>query len=225
MYDCNENFISKSILNNDIENRINNKKKILVIGSNGVGKSSILERFFNQEFIDFSTNCFPSYEKKKNYTNENFEIQIVNLEEKSISSFYLGSNLFEGKDGCILLFSLENSISFDWIKRIINLIPKFLPKILVANKSDLKEIRKISIEEGKFLAKELTCEFIECSAKANDNLGNVFQTILNQIEKFKNKYDPNKMYCKKIYKFLVIKEKSMINVLFGLIVLNLVINF
>lgn len=54
-------------------------------------------------------------------------------------------------------------------------------KFLVGNKSDNKEMRKVSFEEGLNLAKFFNLEFIECSAKTNDNIESIFPTLLKQI--------------------------------------------
>lgn len=46
-----------------------------------------------------------------------------------------------------------------------------VPRVLVGNKSDLHIDRVISTEEGKALAQEFGCAFVECSAKHNENVG------------------------------------------------------
>ena len=53
--------------------------------------------------------------------------------------------------------------------------------ILVGNKLDLEEERVISTEQGMELAKELRMNYIETSAKTNENIGDVFEWIALQI--------------------------------------------
>ncbi len=59
-----------------------------------------------------------------------------------------------------------------------------IPRIIVGNKSDLGNTnqRKISYEEGEKLAKELDCPFVECSAKTNEHIDEVFMKLLFVIE-------------------------------------------
>lgn len=45
-----------------------------------------------------------------------------------------------------------------------------LPKLLVGNKCDLQEERKVGAEEGRLLADEYRCTFMEVSAKENINV-------------------------------------------------------
>ena len=58
--------------------------------------------------------------------------------------------------------------------------------ILIGNKIDLQEKRRITVEEGKKLAREMKAEFLETSAKLNNvNIINLFffkVIILNKFE-------------------------------------------
>jgi len=68
-----------------------------------------------------------------------------------------------------------------------------IPFVLVANKSDLEEYRKVSKEEGKLLADELHCLFIECSAKDNVNITECFELLVRSIREYESKFvDDNK---------------------------------
>ena len=52
--------------------------------------------------------------------------------------------------------------------------------VLVGNKCDLKDNRQVSFEEGKELAEEQSIDFIECSAKNNLNVNDVFKTVIKR---------------------------------------------
>lgn len=54
-------------------------------------------------------------------------------------------------------------------------------KILVGNKSDLDEARKVSTEEGMELAKNYNIAFIETSAKKTYNVEQAFLTMAKEI--------------------------------------------
>ena len=59
--------------------------------------------------------------------------------------------------------------------------------VLVGNKIDMEESRKVSYEEGQNLAKEVGMKFFETSAKTNYNVNETFtyltREILNKGEK------------------------------------------
>ena len=61
-------------------------------------------------------------------------------------------------------------------------------KILVGNKCDLDNERKVSYEEGMELAKHFEVPFLETSAKQSVNVENSFITMTKEIkENIKNK--------------------------------------
>ena len=59
-----------------------------------------------------------------------------------------------------------------------------VPIMMVGNKSDLRpEQRQVSLADGKKLAEELGCGFVEASARFNENVSEAFQGMIVQIEK------------------------------------------
>ena len=54
--------------------------------------------------------------------------------------------------------------------------------ILVGNKVDCEELREVSFQEGQRLAQTHEMMFMECSAKTDHNIRNVFETLLNAID-------------------------------------------
>ena len=56
--------------------------------------------------------------------------------------------------------------------------------MLVGNKSDLRpEQRQVPLGEGKKLADELGCGWVEVSAKFNENVNKAFEGMIAEIEK------------------------------------------
>jgi len=56
-------------------------------------------------------------------------------------------------------------------------------KILIGNKSDMKEQRVVPRERGEALAKELGIPFIESSAKTGENVTEIFTIISREVMK------------------------------------------
>ncbi len=54
-------------------------------------------------------------------------------------------------------------------------------KILIGNKCDLEDKRKISYEQGKELADQYGMKFIETSAKTAQNVTSSFETMTEEI--------------------------------------------
>jgi GTPase SAR1 family protein len=58
-------------------------------------------------------------------------------------------------------------------------------KLLVGNKCDLDDARKVSYEEGAELAKHFDIPFMETSAKSSVNVEETFITMTREIKKSK----------------------------------------
>ena len=56
--------------------------------------------------------------------------------------------------------------------------------MIVGNKSDLRpEQRQVKAEDGKKLAEELQCGWVEASARYNENVAKAFEGMVAEIEK------------------------------------------
>ena len=88
-------------------------------------------------------------------------------------------------DGCIIVYDINNQKSFDeienyFIPTIKNNCIKNIPTLLLGNKSDLKHLRKISVNQGEQLALKYNFIFRETSSVENININDIFKTIIEQ---------------------------------------------
>ena len=74
----------------------------------------------------------------------------------------------------MITFDVTNEQSFEnvrnWVQSINDNADKDIVKILVGNKIDLEDDRKITFEQGQELAAEIGVEYMETSAKADINV-------------------------------------------------------
>ncbi len=94
-----------------------------------------------------------------------YKINITGLERfRRISINQLKHSL-----GIILVYSINNRKSFDnceeWLNEMKRNNIKDIPIILIGNKCDLEEERKVNKEEGLNYANKNGFKFFECSAK------------------------------------------------------------
>lgn len=77
--------------------------------------------------------------------------------------------------------------SFDNVRQWMHEIERFanpgVCKILVGNKCDMEEIRKVSTDEGAELARHFEIPFLETSAKNSINVEQSFVTMSKEIKK------------------------------------------
>lgn len=67
-------------------------------------------------------------------------------------------------DGILLVYSITDRQSFNYIKRAKIEIQADIPVSLVGNKVDMIHLRQVSADEGEILAKDFECKFSELSA-------------------------------------------------------------
>ncbi|KFR16131.1 Ras-related protein Rap-2c, partial [Opisthocomus hoazin] len=88
--------------------------------------------------------------------------------------------------GFILVYSLVNQQSFQDIKPMRDQIVRVkryekVPLILVGNKVDLESEREVLSAEGRALAQEWGCPFMETSAKSKTMVDELFAEIVRQM--------------------------------------------
>lgn len=166
----------------------NNLVKLLIIGNSGVGKSSLLERFTENQFsedyiytigVDFKVRYIQSEEGQR------IKIQIWDTAGQERFRTFTNS-YFRGAHGVIIVYDMTDWMSFNavnnWIKDITRFSgEKQLIKILIGNKNDQIDQRVIHWEVAKELAAEYDMTFVEASAKTGSNVEYAFQLITSQI--------------------------------------------
>ena len=101
------------------------------------------------------------------------------------------TSYYKSAHAIIVLYDITDKNSFSHIKNWMIDIDKFAKqgvlKVLVGNKTDLEDQRKIIKEEGESLAKKYGINFFEVSAKDNINIDQLFlETVKSLLEKNDN---------------------------------------
>ena len=165
----------------------NSEYQVIVFGAAGVGKSTIINRFVNETFRD---NYYPTiedtYRKVISANKQVCTLQIIDTAGSHQFPAMTRLNMTTGH-AFILVYSVANRQSVDELKPIITELRQIkqnmegIPVMLVGNKTDLTDKRRVSMEQGERRAKELGVLFIESSAKTGHNV--------KQVCTFRNKCD------------------------------------
>ncbi|CAD6586059.1 MAG: GTP-binding protein [Cyphobasidiales sp. Tagirdzhanova-0007] len=164
------------------------QRKVLLMGSRGVGKSSIALQFVDSHF---PSQYYPTIEEKftKEFKYKGKEYQLEIQDTAGHDEFSLLNDKYAvGWHGYIIVYSVTSRVSFDLVTIIRDKILAYLsidkvPMCIVGNKSDLEVQRVVSEDEGIQLARSLGCAFTEASAKVNDNVEGAFKLVVQEIEK------------------------------------------
>ncbi|NVM53673.1 MAG: GTP-binding protein [Candidatus Helarchaeota archaeon] len=164
--------------------------KIVLVGDEAVGKTSLILRYINNTFKD---NYIPTL--GVNFMTKDLQIKKTTrlviwdiggqAEWKAKLSLYL-----KGADGAIITFDLTRPTTFtsleDWISKLQAIISPNIPFIVVGNKNDLKDLRKVRAKDvKKFLKKQAYSIYFESSAKTGENVDTLFDRIAREIIKNK----------------------------------------
>ncbi|MHA2232904.1 MAG: GTP-binding protein [Candidatus Hodarchaeales archaeon] len=182
-----------------------NACKICLLGDGSVGKTALRERFMGKSFAgrylmtigaDFAIMTI-------NVEDSQIKFQIWDLAGQprfsSVRSLY-----YRGSMGALLVFDITRRDSFDnilsWIAELWEKNgKKKVPMVLLGNKIDLRDKYPEGITEqnGQDLAKTLseTCsddgfsvEYVETSAKTNQNAVRAFSLLGENILRFMDRY-------------------------------------
>ena len=149
--------------------------KIVIVGGNLIGKTNVTFHFINHDFIQqhFESNSVQYYTKLINCLNKNLRFDIWdtvgNVRYRNLNKiFYKDANI------CLLLFDLTNLDSLDDVDYYYNEIKlnnyENCCMILVGNKCDDIENRKIFKKDIKQLKEKYKIPYFEISCKNGRNI-------------------------------------------------------
>ncbi|MHA2271942.1 MAG: GTP-binding protein [Candidatus Hodarchaeales archaeon] len=179
--------------------------KICLLGDGSVGKTALRGRFMGKAFTgryimtigaDFAI-------KTINVGKNNIKFQIWDLAGQPrfgvVRSLY-----YRGSMGALLVFDVTRRDSFDNISSWVNELwdnngKKKVPMVLIGNKIDLRTTfpEGITEQDGQNLAKNLSercsdagfcVEYVETSAKTNENVTRSFSLLGENILSFMDSY-------------------------------------
>ncbi len=130
-----------------------------------------------------------TFSKNFFYKNEEFRLNILDTAGQSEYTPALPSRYCIGSHGFILTFSIDDIHSFEVIEHVNKILlegigTKYIPRILVGNKSDLESQREVDKEKIKKMAQMMKCPFIECSAlNGGTEIDKIFTELLKEVDK------------------------------------------
>lgn len=165
--------------------------KILIIGESGVGKSSIMMRYCDDTFESCHMSTIGVDFKIKTYVVDNKIYKIQIWDTAGQERFHtITTSYYRGASGILLVYDITDINTFNtltnWIQDIRDLSGPDIPIVIIGNKSDLTIKRQISYTQGKEFADINNYQYIECSAKTNNNIDDVFMEIIQYMDRKQN---------------------------------------
>ncbi|TFF96670.1 MAG: GTP-binding protein [Promethearchaeota archaeon] len=162
--------------------------KLLVAGDASVGKTTLLHRFIQGEFIDTTTMTIgvDFFTKKLELPNMTCMLQLWDIGGQERFRFMV-ENYLRGAHGALLLFDTTSMASFVSIQKWNQLLRRDnpgLPIILVGTKKDLEEYSMV----GDYYAKKTQekfrmIDYIKTSSKLDFNVDKAFKQMVQHLLK------------------------------------------
>ncbi|MFX0188258.1 MAG: GTP-binding protein [Candidatus Hodarchaeota archaeon] len=161
--------------------------KSIVVGDGGVGKTALTLRFskgfFTEDYkmtigVDFHVKTIKIDTEEEGQILVKLQIWDTGGQERfsSIRPMY-----YRGALGALLIFDLTSDESFEhlpqWIEEVRANVKSEVPLLLVGNKSDLVDLRAVSLDVINEFTKKFNLYYMETSAKTGEGVGDCFYIL------------------------------------------------
>jgi len=163
---------------------------IIILGDTQTGKSNIFHKLsnkFNYNWDDTSKGTFLvdymfTYDLLNNKTP--LFLRLCDTGAGQACRTLLSSDI-EQANGIIVVYDITSRDSFmhvtDWLEQVKRSGNEGGKIMLIGNKCDLEQKRRVSYEEGRTLGENLGIEFYEVSAKTTENMNKMSQSLWKKL--------------------------------------------
>ena len=178
--------------------------KILLLGDSSVGKTCFFMRYIENTFQEIHMSTIGLESKIKTVDlDDGRTVKIQLWDTAGQERFHtITKNYYKTAHAIILIFDVTEKATYqnvkNWVEQIREEVSSKVVTVLVGNKIDDVENRKINKEEGEEMAKECGISYFECSAKTGENIDPIFNDLIKKtIENYKVLEDTTKLDSKK----------------------------
>ena len=158
--------------------------KVVLLGDMAVGKTCIIAQFTSGQFDpDTVTSSSANFRSKSIEFLDGKSIKFNIWDTMGQEKYRSMAQIFY-KDAriVILVYDISNQKSFEgmkdyWYPQVKEKGPKEIILAVVANKSDLYELRQVEDEEGETFAKSIGAIFASTSARNDTGITSLFENI------------------------------------------------
>ncbi|XP_062503253.1 ras-related protein Rab-13-like [Corticium candelabrum] len=171
--------------------------KILLLGDSGVGKTSLICRYVDDDVrathvatigIDFKLKTVDVGDKR-------VRMQIWDTAGQERFET-LTTQYYRKAQGILLVYDVTSGRSFKnvrrWLASIEENASQNIKRLIVGNKSDMLVGREVTVKQGKQLASEYKLPFMEVSALKNTNVSEAFGALAGLVVNQQSGTEPAK---------------------------------
>lgn len=159
--------------------------KICIIGNSSVGKTSLISQYLKGFISENEKPTVGASYYSFTYTQRGKQLKFSMWDTAGQEKYRSMVGLYYRQAiGIILVYDITNKESFDDIPSWLGELRKTIPNaevIVVGNKIDKEDQRKVKKTQGENFATENGCMFDECSALTNQNVSEMFKKFLDSL--------------------------------------------
>ena len=160
------------------------KFKLIIVGDQAVGKTCMLLKYVDNNFPETHLATIGVEYKNKTIETNKYKVNLQIWDTAGQERFKaITKSFFQNTNGIIFVYDITKRETFqgvkDWIKDS-EIYGKY-SRVLVGNKTDLNEQRKVKFDELKEFGLKKKIEVIETSAKNGTNINEVFQKVVDLL--------------------------------------------
>ena len=166
--------------------------KIIIVGDLSSGKTNIVTQYISHKFVQDSQPTIGVEMLNKDFQINEDKVSAQIWDTAGQEKYNaLTSSYYKGAKGALVVYDITQESTFlkveQFVKDLREKSDKNVYMILVGNKIDLEENRKVSKEEGKILADKLKMGFFEVSAKNGTGIEDLFKNLIDNVYEKNNR--------------------------------------
>ncbi|VEN37376.1 unnamed protein product [Callosobruchus maculatus] len=163
--------------------------KVVVLGYQGVGKTSTIIRYIENTFPQQTTPTIgASFFNCKIDIDDNIKVTLQIWDTAGQERFKAMTPMFyRNANAALLVFDITSTNSFDsmkgWVQELKRNVEEPMVLFVVGNKIDLPEQREVSRTEAMQYSKSIGASYYECSAMTDQGVGVIFEKLALELVK------------------------------------------
>jgi Ras-related protein Rab-1A len=157
--------------------------KAIIVGDSGVGKSSLLYRYTDNEWNPFYIATIGVDFKTMSFERDGKLVRMQLWDTAGQDRFQtITRTFYRGVHGAMVVFDVCDAESFEnvgnWMKEVTTYAAQAIPLLLVGNKADMAAThRQVPVERAQALAESMGCVYVETSAKEDARVAEAFAKL------------------------------------------------
>lgn len=166
--------------------------KVVVLGSQGVGKTSIIARYLEKKFVGATSPTIGASFQTVKVTIGNVRVSMQIWDTAGQERFRAMAPLYYRKaNAAIIVYDITSPNSFEamkhWVTELRRNVEEAIGIFIVGNRCDLSSHRTVSQEAARKFAESIGGNFFECSALSNEGIDDIFRELALSIAEAEDK--------------------------------------